>query len=75
MELFASLREAVGRKELSIEVGDGQTLGALRSQLKREWPALGHIPFVFAVNQEYAKDQETLADGDEIALVPAISGG
>lgn len=70
VRLFAGLRERAGwsRRELDgvARVGD-------------VWPALGlgdEPPgLLFAVNKEYAERDRELADGDEVALIPPVSGG
>jgi molybdopterin synthase catalytic subunit len=72
---FASLREIVGQASLDLAVEDGTSLALLRARLVGQWPGIAGIPFVFAVNRDYARHERILADGDEVALVPAISGG
>lgn len=72
---FASLPEIAGARELELDFESGATLGDVRAELERRWPAMAHVPFVFAQNQEYATDEAAIADGDELACVPAISGG
>jgi molybdopterin synthase catalytic subunit len=58
-------------------VAAGATLGGLIDRLAAEIPriaaARGRIRFV--VNQEYATDSTVLADGDEVAVIPPVSGG
>ncbi len=72
---FASLREIAGMEKEEVELEQGMSLGDLRARLTQKWPAMATVPFVFARNQEYAGNEELLADADEVALVPAISGG
>jgi molybdopterin synthase catalytic subunit/molybdopterin converting factor small subunit len=70
IKLFAGLRERAGWSER--EVDAGPTVGDV-------WPALelGDEPagLLYAVNKEYAKRDRPLADGDEVALIPPVSGG
>ncbi len=75
--LFASCREAVGDRECSLELHDGTTVGDLRSALSKYFPVLSGIAgsVSFAVNEEYARDELTLQDGDQVALIPPVSGG
>ncbi len=75
--LFASYREAVGRSELSVEVPDGATAGRLVAQLRADYPRLGPAAdnAMLAVNQEYVGPEFQLRDGDELALIPPVSGG
>ncbi|MEZ5987981.1 MAG: molybdenum cofactor biosynthesis protein MoaE [Planctomycetota bacterium] len=73
--LFAACREAAGRDRVELELDAGADLAALRRTLVGRWPALDRVPFVFAHNLDYAAPDTPLAEGDEVALVPAISGG
>jgi molybdopterin synthase catalytic subunit/molybdopterin converting factor small subunit len=70
VKLFAGLRERAGWSERGIE---GVTTVA------DVWPALGlgdEPPgLLYAVNLEYAERDRALADGDEVALIPPVSGG
>ncbi|MGH2889042.1 MAG: molybdenum cofactor biosynthesis protein [Solirubrobacteraceae bacterium] len=70
--LFASLRERAGAGELSLQLRDGarvrDALAALRA-------TIGDVPFVIAVNREYAPEDLMLSPGDELALIPPVSGG
>ena len=75
--LFASCRDAVGAKELDLEVEEGTSTGALREELARRYPRLGPLKgkLLVAVNAEYVDDQTVLKAGDEVALIPPVSGG
>jgi molybdopterin synthase catalytic subunit/molybdopterin converting factor small subunit len=71
VRLFAGLREQAGwsRREL-----DGV------ARVADVWPALGlggdaPAGLLYAVNQEYAPPEQELRDGDEVALIPPVSGG
>ena len=77
VKLFASVREGVGRREIVVEVPAGLPVSALLSLLASEYPVLrAQISFLkVAVNQEYADGGCLLADGDEVALIPPVSGG
>ncbi|HVF79589.1 MAG TPA: molybdenum cofactor biosynthesis protein MoaE [Solirubrobacteraceae bacterium] len=77
MRLFASLREHAGAGTLALQLGDGATVADAIAQL-REGALAGlppNAPFVTAVAREYVKDDHPLAEGDELALVPPVSGG
>jgi len=79
VRLFAILRERAGRDQLEIEVPEGATvaeaLGALRAESEPLAEALEGMPVVMAVNRSYADEGEALAPGDELALIPPVSGG
>lgn len=72
---FASVRELFGKDSLEVRLPAGTTLGELRARLAADQPDLLRLPLAYAVNQDYAKDERTLQDGDEVAFIPPISGG
>ncbi len=73
--LFAGLAEAVGRSRLRVEPPLPDTVGALAARLREEWPGLSRATFRTAVNQRYAADESPVRPGDELALIPPVSGG
>jgi molybdopterin converting factor subunit 1 len=77
VKLFAVLRERAGSSEIALDLPPGATIAAARDAIARERPALAaHLARVaFAVNQSYAKPEALLTDGDELALIPPVSGG
>jgi molybdopterin synthase catalytic subunit len=79
VRLFAVLRERAGRDSLEIELAEGATVAeALRALAAVSEPlgeALEAMPVVMAVNRTYAGEEETLSPGDELALIPPVSGG
>ena len=77
IKLFAGLREAAGAAELEIELPDGATAGSVRQVVAEKFPAIvGQMRgTALAVNQAYADPQTVLRDGDELALLPPVSGG
>ena len=72
IRLFAGLRERAGTGSRRLDLDDGATLAEV-------WPALelGDEPsgLLYAVNKRYANVETELADGDEVALIPPVSGG
>jgi len=77
VKLFGSLREAVGAKELSVRLEEGEGLGALRALLVGRYPVLEEMSgrLRIAVNQEIRDADELLQDADEVAFLPPVSGG
>lgn len=76
MLLFAGLAEALGRPMLELpDAAAPATVGALEQLLRREHAALASRPFRVAVNQRYGAAADTVSPGDEIALIPPVSGG
>jgi molybdopterin converting factor subunit 1 len=78
VKLFAILRERAGRDRVAVELPEGASVGDALSRLRSE-PLLGElierIPVTMAVNREYAEEATPLAEGDELALIPPVSGG
>jgi molybdopterin synthase catalytic subunit len=70
--LFAGLRERAGASELELELPDGALVA---DALERMRDLTDGVPVVMAVNQEYAPASATLHPGDEVALIPPVSGG
>ena len=72
VRLFAGLREHTGTGRRDIDLGDG-------ARVEDVWPALelGDEPagLVFAVNRAYVERSQALTEGDEVALIPPVSGG
>ena len=72
VRLFAALRERAGRDAIELELHDGALVSdalAAVDDLARD------LPLVLAVNREYAAPGDRLAPGDELALIPPVSGG
>lgn len=72
VRLFAQLRERAGTNELSVELPDGARVA---DALERLASVIGELPVVMAVNREYADADALLTPGDELALIPPVSGG
>ena len=72
VRFFAALREQAGQRERELELADG-------ARVDDVWPALGlgdePRGLVYAVNRAYVERGAPLADGDEVALIPPVSGG
>jgi molybdopterin synthase catalytic subunit len=79
VRLFASLREAAGAASLELALSPGATvadaLARLAEQDARLGELLARLPVAAAVNREYATLDAALRDGDELALIPPVSGG
>jgi molybdopterin converting factor subunit 1 len=77
IRLFARLREIAGSSELAREIPAPADAQAAWEALTQEFPALGEYRPVIscAVNEQYAKFDTPLAEGDEVAFLPPVSGG
>jgi molybdenum cofactor biosynthesis protein MoaC len=78
LRLFATLRERAGRDRIALELGEGATVADALAAAARE-PGLGELlaamPVRAALNREYVGDGAPIRDGDELALIPPVSGG
>jgi molybdopterin synthase catalytic subunit len=78
VRLFAALRERAGCDAVDLELDDGATVAdALDALGERDRLAepLAQMPVVMAVNRDYADPASRLHEGDEVALIPPVSGG
>jgi molybdopterin converting factor subunit 1 len=75
--LFASLREAIGQKQLELELPADATLAELLARLERDHDVVArHRGKIFvSLNEERATLDTQLGEGDEVALLPPVSGG
>src|SRR5271169_354895 len=71
------LRDIAGREGEAIEVADGATVGELYTTLQQRIPQLQQFrhAIALAVNREYTGSDTPLREGDEVALIPPVSGG
>jgi molybdopterin synthase catalytic subunit len=77
IRLFASFREAVGSGTLAWDAPTDATVNQVVAALQEAYPRLGPTAekALLAVNQEYVGGDFRLHDGDELALIPPVSGG
>ena len=72
VRLFAQLRERAGRSHVELELPDG---AVVRDAIAAVGDVAAGVPVVMAVNREYADEGSALEAGDELALIPPVSGG
>ena len=70
--LFAVLRERAGAREIELDLPDSARASDALAALAG---LVGDCPVVLAVNRNYADGDTVLSEGDEIALIPPVSGG
>jgi len=77
VRLFARLRDIAGAAELTRDVAQGATIRSVWRQLAGEYPELVQYErsISSAVNADYARMDQVLSDGDEVAFLPPVSGG
>ncbi len=74
---FGSLRDAMGRAVDSVDLPDGANLHDLLAIVSRDKSSISALlpSLAVSVNEEYARRDTKLKDGDEVALLPPVSGG
>jgi molybdopterin synthase catalytic subunit len=72
VRLFAMLRERAGTSEVTVELPEG---ARVRDALAALGDLADGMPLVMAINREYAPEDAPLDPGDELALIPPVSGG
>jgi MoaE-MoaD fusion protein len=74
---FGMLKDVTGLSEDSLEVAGGASLGSVFDHYAGRFPRLGSLSsqIVLARNQQFASPSDPVSDGDEVALLPPVSGG
>jgi len=74
---FGQLRDLTGRSAESLPLGEHATLRDVLQHYSEKYPSIHKLAssLALSVNQEYASQDSALHDGDEVALLPPVSGG
>ena len=77
VRLFALYRERAGRRTFSMDLPEGATVADLTEEVRRLFPMLvpPDVQIVVAVNADYADQGTILRQGDDVCLIPPVSGG
>jgi molybdopterin synthase sulfur carrier subunit len=77
VKLFAAYQEAYGVPELTLEFPTGTPVVAVQERLIAEHPELAQWRNLtrFGINLEFVEPDTILQDGDEVVLIPPVSGG
>lgn len=74
--LFGIARDIVGKSRLELDTNQPLDVTSFKKLLKDKYPKMNHLSyFKVAINQEFADDHQILKEGDEVALIPPVSGG
>lgn len=75
--LFGQLKDIVGKSEDSLDLQPGASVSSLLADYGRRFPGIQGLAssIACAVNQEYAAGSTELREGDEVGLLPPVSGG
>lgn len=73
---FGIVKEIAGTPTITIDIEAGTTAGTLKTALIAQYPKLGELKsLMIAINQYYAANDHPIKEGDEIAIIPPVSGG
>jgi len=77
VRLFARLADLAGTRETELELGEGLSVAEAFEVLCRRFPEMADLAgsLMYAVNAEYVSPDHPLRAGDELALIPPVSGG
>ncbi|HTL28595.1 MAG TPA: molybdopterin converting factor subunit 1 [Tepidisphaeraceae bacterium] len=77
LKFFAILHDLAGVREGMLDLPQGATVSDASNAIAKQFPSIAkHLPRVaYAVNQEYRASDAVLSEGDELALIPPVSGG
>ncbi|MCB0585614.1 MAG: MoaD/ThiS family protein [Phaeodactylibacter sp.] len=73
---FGIAKDILGATNILIELEGPPTVGQLKTHLCREYPAFEKLAsFAIALNTEYVEDNQAIQPGDEVVIIPPVSGG
>lgn len=76
IQCFGIARDICGADRIRLPLQEGQQVGQLHRLLQEKYPALAELRhFFIARNQQYAEDSEPIMPGDELVIIPPVSGG
>lgn len=77
LKLFSVYQEALGKEEMALRVPRGTTAGGACDRLIAEYPELAQWKELtrFGVNLQFVESDQPLNSGDELVLIPPVSGG
>ena len=77
IHLFAAAKQRAGASRWELELPDSATVAVVKAELGRVCPDLAPLlgSSRMAVNGEYATDDQSLTESDELAVIPPVSGG
>ena len=77
LKLFAVYQEAIGAAEQTLVLPAGIPAGEVRDRLIQQHPSLAQWKDLtrFGINLQFAEADTALSDGDELVLIPPVSGG
>ena len=77
LKVFAAAKEIVGDGHVELQLAEGALVGDLKTALVRQVPELEALVgrSAFAIDQQYASDDDSIIEPCEVAMIPPVSGG
>lgn len=76
MLAFGIAKDIFGGQSIQIMLGEAADIATLKTLLEQQYPQLKELAsYMIAVNDEYAHVDTVIQPGDEIAIIPPVSGG
>ncbi len=73
---FGAVKEILGDTSITVSLDNNERVGILITRLETQFPQLKQLSsFMIAVNGEYANADTIIKQGDEVAIIPPVSGG
>jgi molybdopterin converting factor small subunit len=73
---YGIAKDILMAKEKMWEIGSSETIQSFKKNLLNEYPSFANLSKLsFAVGEEYREDSFLLSDGDEVVIIPPVSGG
>ena len=72
---FGATADIVGTSELQFDLSSSESASTVFERILSKYPSLTNHHLRYSVNQTYATGEETICEGDELALFTAVSGG
>lgn len=73
---FGIAKDILGKNTLQIEISEQPTAAELKQHLIAKYPEFEKLAsLALAINTEYAEDTQLIHDGDEVVIIPPVSGG
>lgn len=73
---FGIAKDIFGASTITVELTDAATTANMKALLEERYPKLKQLAsYMVAVNNEYAEDDLTITERDEVAIIPPVSGG
>jgi len=73
---FGIAKDIFGGESIQLQLGEATNIATLKATLEEQYPQLKELAsYMIAVNDEYAHANTMIQAGDEIAIIPPVSGG